>query len=70
VDEETHYYVCPIPSFQIIIDTGGMVKFHVQCENLKIQIGKYHDAGASQATSKCGDERQLERTSAHFFEMF
>ena len=42
VDEETHYYVCVISIFQIMIANGGMMKCGGHCEYVKLQKGEYH----------------------------
>jgi hypothetical protein len=42
IDEETHFFVCSVSNFQILITNGGTMKCGGRCENVKLQMGDYH----------------------------
>jgi hypothetical protein len=42
ISQEVNFYICVINKFQIMIANGGSMKFGGQCENVQLQIGRYH----------------------------
>jgi len=42
ISQEVNYYICCFNNFQIMISNGGSMKYGGRCENVRLQIGQYH----------------------------